>query len=714
MDNPDKEEGGRAQKVFKEASEYFHQDSTGDNEPTAENEVLVQKEVCSAQQKEKIKQRFKIKKEAVEDTERNLEAMTPVPKIPSSLVATDSSEGGEVDNTLINHLLISDEDSSDDEEDDCDYDISEDEAESSEDAVKKQSKRNTAVYLKCQLSSVVSKLKEDIEKSLQLKDNIIKELKEENEKLRQHYTNQLKVKKETMDDSLVQNKTDFDRQLSNVDEEREYLIEEIKYKDSELERKTAEIKMKDESIKDISDKYQKLDKLKIELKRSLDDREKVIKRLEETKSRLESKLTLALKKKFVRTDVELRLQEVEKELEAVREVKYKLEDENAKLEQQKSNLEKKVNDNLNIAQKKEELKIQFDKELQEQKASFEKEIKEQEKNTSSLRNELKDNDKVIEAKTIRIKDLETSIGKVESQLNEEISAKDSLKKKLSKLEESETILTEYKIDLEARVRDLAFSEEGLKKQIGSLQKCSEENKSLKAKYEKRISEVEAESNKLIMEDLKLIEKSRVEMEDLKKLLSKTETNFESIQNEKKLLEQEYISLQIHTSEKDEVISERNVNIEKVRQKYQKLKSKMAELIQLNEGLDNRVTVTELKYFNLEKDVTDKSVALQKLESDLIVAEQSLAEIKITSEKSLEEVRSTNKQEIEQLINEKTELEERKTQLEEQLVKEKEQTVKEKEDLQKTKKFLLDQIAQIKKRSNASINLNTQYETIDIS
>ena len=262
LDNPD-EEGGRVQKVFKEASEYFHQDSTGDNEPAAENEVLVQKEVCSAQQKEKIKQRFKkIKQEADEDTERSQEAITPVPRTPSSVVATESSEG--VDNTLINHLLISDEDSSDDDEDDCDYDISEDEADPSEEnAVKKQSKRNTTVYLKFQLSSVVSKLKEDIEKSLQFKDNIIKEIKEENEKLRQQFTNQLKLKKEKMDDSLVQNKTDFDRQLNNVDEEREYLIEEIKYKDSELERKTAEIKMKDDSINDISDKYQKLDKLKI-------------------------------------------------------------------------------------------------------------------------------------------------------------------------------------------------------------------------------------------------------------------------------------------------------------------------------------------------------------------------------------------------------------------------------------------------------------------
>ena len=714
LEKPD-EEGGRAQKIFKEASEYFHQDSTGDNEPAAENEVLVQKEVCTAQQKEKIKQRFKkIKQEpAIDNIEQCIESETPLPETPTSVITSEDA-----DNSLINHLLISDEDSSEDEEDDCDYDISEDEADPGEDASKIQLTRSTAVNLKFQLTSGVVKLKEEIEKSLQLKDNIIKELKEENEKLRHHFTNQLKVKKEKMDDSLVQNKTDFDRQLSNVDEEREYLIEEIKYKDSELERKAAEIKMKDDSIKDISDKYQKLDKLKIELKRSLDDRDKVVKRLEETKVRLESKLTLALKKKFVRTDVELRLQEVEKELEAVREVKYKLEDENSKLEQQKSNLEKKMNDNLKNVHQNEELRVKFDQELKEQKASFEKEIKEKEKNMKSLRNELKDNDNVIKARTVRITDLETSLSNVERKLNEEISAKESLRIKLSKVEESETILTEYKIDLEARVRDLAFSEEGLKKQVTNLteeqRNLTEENKSWKVKYEKRISEIEAESNKLIMEDLKLIEKSRVEMEEIKRQLAKIQTNFENSQNEKKLLEQEHISLQILTSEKDEVITERNLNIEKVRQKYQKLKSKMVELIQLNEGLDNRVTVTELKYFNLEKDLTDKAIVIQKLESDLIVAEKSLEEIRLTSEKNLEELRSTNNQVMEQLKKDKTELEETMKGLEQQLAMEKEKTVKEKADMQKTKKFLLDQIAQIKKRSNASINLNTQYETIDIN
>ena len=148
--------------------------------------------------------------------------------------------------------------------------------------------------------------------------------------------------------------------------------------------------------------YYKLEKLKIELKRSLDDREKVIKRLEESKVRLESKLTLALKKKFVRTDVELRLQEVEKELEVVRESKYKLEDENAKLE-------KKIEEKERNAKKKDDQKKQFDHDLQEQKASYDKELKEQEKNTKSLRNELKKNDSDLKEKSLRIKELETSL-----------------------------------------------------------------------------------------------------------------------------------------------------------------------------------------------------------------------------------------------------------------------------------------------------------------
>ena len=172
-------------------------------------------------------------------------------------------------------------------------------------------------------------------------------------------------------------------------------------------------------------------------------------------------------------------------------------------------------------------------------------------------------------------------------------------------------------------------------------------------------------------------------------------------------EQEHISLQIMTSEKDELINDRNHAIEKFRKKNDKLKEKLYELVQLNEGLDNRVTVTELKYFNLEKEVDEKQILVLKLEKDLSLAEETLN--KITTE---------HKDELEKLNNDKTELMESKTELlnlktelEDKLKQEKEATVKDREEMQKTKKFLLEQIAKIRQKSNEKIQLTV--ETIDI-
>ena len=295
----------RVTKIFKEASEFFDQDSTGDGDtaPTAENEIVIQKEM--------IKQKYKnIKIEAVEEN---------VPEPPET-----NLESEEVDDTLINQLISDDEDIGDDQ----DYDISDDEDDAKSKAVED---------LKSKFSGVIEVLRKQLNTGLSIKNKIIENLRKENAKLKTEFESQIKVKKEILDDNLQKNKTDFDRQLSNVDEEREYLIEEIKFKDNELERKNGEIKVKDDTIKDWMEKYQKLDKLKIELKRSLDQREKHVSRLEEKGVRLESKLTLALKKKIVRTDIELRLQETERELEAVKEEKFKLEDENSKLEDLKYN-----------------------------------------------------------------------------------------------------------------------------------------------------------------------------------------------------------------------------------------------------------------------------------------------------------------------------------------------------------------------------------------
>ena len=103
------EDDGRAAKIFKEASEYFDEDSTGlDTEPTAENELVIQKEV--------IKHRT-IKQEAVDTTPTTNaileEAVTPL----TNLQSVDENEVSSDDETA---------------DYDCDYEISDDEIEENE------------------------------------------------------------------------------------------------------------------------------------------------------------------------------------------------------------------------------------------------------------------------------------------------------------------------------------------------------------------------------------------------------------------------------------------------------------------------------------------------------------------------------------------------------------------------------------------------------
>merc|ERR1712083_286950 len=96
-----------------------------------------------------------------------------------------------------------------------------------------------------------------------------------------------------------------------------------------------------------------------------------------------------------------------------------------------------------------------------------------------------------------------------------------------------------------------------------------------------------------------------------------ESNIESLERERESLhsnlagkEQEQISLQIIVSEKDEVIFEKNKCIEKIRKKNEKLKSKIIETQNMKDGLDNRITITEMKYFNLEKEISLKQSELK--------------------------------------------------------------------------------------------------------
>ena len=273
--------------------------------------------------------------------------------------------------------------------------------------------------------------------------------------------------------------------------------------------------------------------------------------------------------------------------------------------------------------------------------------------------------------------------------------------------------------MEKRIKDLVTSEETLKKQLATMKNDKEGNKTIKAEYDRKISlmeeskrkqitELQEEKDHIIMEDLKLIEKSRLEVEELKVKLEKMETDLECLEDEKLSLkesivqkEQEHISLQILSSEKDDTISEKNSNIEKKNEKVKKLKGKLNELLQLNMGLDNRVTVTELKYFNIEKELNEKQSSLIKIENELSEAQ-----------KSIEQIKSDHSLEVEQLNREKKVVEELLETEKSQNEKEKAELEKDRTDIQKTKKFLLDQISQIRKKSNEKIQLTV--ETIDIS
>ena len=128
----------RVAKIFKEASEFFDQDSTGDGDTAPpENEVVIQKEM--------IKQKYKnIKIEAVESVSEPTPPQTNL-------------ESEEVDDTLINQLISDDEDVGDDH----DYDISDDEDDAESKAVEELKSKFVGVIeqLRKQLNSGLSRIK---------------------------------------------------------------------------------------------------------------------------------------------------------------------------------------------------------------------------------------------------------------------------------------------------------------------------------------------------------------------------------------------------------------------------------------------------------------------------------------------------------------------------------------------------------------------------
>ena len=630
LHDPESEGRVKTNKIFKDASEFFDHVSSAETEPA--EDVFVEKEVIKSKTKLVIKQE-------VEDA-----------AIKTEVSETDLEAECIIDNLLIDNLLVSDDD--DDDQNDL-----------------------YATFLSGLLQNKTKKSIDSVQSliydSLRKKNKEIETLKAANSSLKDDFSSKIQVKKEILDDNMQKSKSEYDQKIRNIDEEQEYLIEEIKIKDDEIKMKDQEFKKKNMVLKDLTVKLERSEKLISELQKTLIDKEKVLVRSEEKNGRLEGRISMLSKKRPQKSETENRLLQAEEELEKMRDGKVKLEnlivekdDDVARLEEQKYFLENNLLQRQLEVKKKDEQKMYLEKDMNEQKGHYEKELRvmhEEIKNIKfenvSSQKELKESDKQMKTKAFKIKDLEATISKRDSLLKEEKMSKEKQALKIRQLEEAAKVTEEYKLDLENKIHETEGN-------IGDLNNT--------------IQKLQEENNTIIIEDLKVIGKGREEIAVFKNKIYELEAEVGALVGEKDLLknnlagkEQEQISLQIIASEKDEVIFEKNKNIEKFKKKNEKLKTKIIEIAELKDGLDNRITITEMKYFNLEKDLSLKQTEIKNL-NDTHLGE-------------LQKLELEKKNLVEESEKEKAAMDEK---------------------LKKTKTFLLEQINLIKKKSGDKINLST--------
>ena len=608
MTEHDNLENIRNSKIFKDASEFFDQVSNPATEPAAED-VLVEKEVIKGP-----KVTHKVKKE-VEDDEI-------VVTNESNEPAQDSDEGLNITNLLVDSdsLLLSDDD--------------EDNLEAGEKF------KALCLILQNITKKSIDKSQSVIYETLKAKNKQIEILTSENRNLKKDFACKVKVKKEALEDDLEKSKWEYKEKIKNIDEEQEYLIEEIKVKDEELKKKES-------SLKDITLKLSKSEQLIQELQKSLI-------RADEKNARLEGKISWLSKKRPQKSDVENRLLKSEEDLEKMREEKQQMEkkvelkdDDVARLEEQKYFLENSLLEKQLEIKKKDEQKMYLEKDIKEQKDHFEKQLNDLNEGIKTLKSEklnfqkeMKEADKQMKLKVSKIKELEASLAKTDVS---EKATRDKQSLKLKQLNDASKVAEE-------RIQELN----------STVQKLQEEN------------------NTIILEDLKVIGQGREEINELKSKMTELEANVESLEREKGSLQahlagkdQEQISLQIILSEKDEVIVEKNKCLEKMKKKNEKLKTKIIETQEMKDGLDNRVTITEMKYFNLEKELSLK--------------QSELKEVTEKHQKDVEKIELEKKEILEETEKQKLAMEEK---------------------IKTTKSHLLKQINLIKKKSGDKIVLST--------
>lgn len=671
---------------MRDASEFFMQQfdrcsSSPGPEPAAETDVIVDREII------RKKKRKVIKQEASEG-ETLSEAVTNIPVdetttvLAGETVIIPSAENMNLaaEEISVDDLLDSEEDgensesagdanpSDDDEDIECVVDL-----------------------VKALSVERIGRVQKKIMDSFQSKNALINNLKSENERLRTEFSSSLAVKKEKLREDLEQNKNESQKTITNVNEERDYLIEENTLKDAENKKQKDEITKLGERIQNLSSKLGKSEKLVGELQKAIKEKERALERKMETIKRQQNRFETLNKKRPPKSEVETRLILVENELSSTQEMKDKLSDQVEKLESEKYNLENKLSEQTTEVKKREERNKFLDQDLKEQRAYFEKEDKDKSETIKKLQTQTQRSEEQLKSKSLMIKELEERLSSKESSLDEETTKKDKIAVKVRQLEESVKVAEEYKTELEKkykeRIGDLENQSNGKAKELeeifsrfkdldsvvelknNKIKSLQEETESIIEEKNNKIKLLEEENESIIAEDMKFIEKEREEGSQLKIQLStlvldkeKLEESLENMKTNLAEKEQEQITLHIKSSEKDEIINKKTHSIEKIKKKNEKLMQKLIDIAEMKDGLDNRLTMTEIKYLNLEKEVKSKEDQLAKITESLTNKQVELEEKSKQIEDIIKEKRETvedceeeKKEIIEQFENEKDDL-----------------------------------------------------------
>ena len=151
----------------------------------------------------------------------------------------------------------------------------------------------------------IGRVQKKIMDSFQSKNALINNLKSENERLRTEFSSSLAVKKEKLREDLEQNKNESQKTITNVNEERDYLIEENTLKDAENKKQKDEITKLGERIQNLSSKLGKSEKLVGELQKAIKEKERALERKMETIKRQQNRFETLNKKRPPKSEVSL-------------------------------------------------------------------------------------------------------------------------------------------------------------------------------------------------------------------------------------------------------------------------------------------------------------------------------------------------------------------------------------------------------------------------